>query len=185
MASLTQWTCIWVSSGSWWWTGKPGVLQSLGLQWVGHNWATEPNWTEWFSDFPYFLQFKSEFGNKEFMIWATFTSQSCLCWLCRASPSLVAKNIINLISVLTIWWYPCVESSLVLLEEGVNYDQGALLAKLSKPLPCFILYSKAKSACYSRYLLTFCFGIPVPYDEKGIFFSVSSRKSCRSSRFLG
>ena len=32
MASLTQWTWIWVSSGSWWWTGKPGVLQSMGLQ---------------------------------------------------------------------------------------------------------------------------------------------------------
>ena len=61
--------------------------------------------------------------------------------LYRASPSLVAKNIINLISVLTIWWCPCVESSLVLLEEGVCYDQCVLLAKLYQPLPCFILYS--------------------------------------------
>ena len=41
MASLTQWTWVWVSSGSWWWTGKPGVLQSLGSQSTGHNWATE------------------------------------------------------------------------------------------------------------------------------------------------
>ena len=40
------------------------------------------------------------------MIWATISSQSCFCWLYRASPSLVAKNIINLISVLTIWWCP-------------------------------------------------------------------------------
>ena len=53
------------------------------------------------------------------MIWATVSSQSCFCWLYRASPSLAAKNIINLISVLTIWWCPCVQSSLVLLEEGV------------------------------------------------------------------
>ena len=44
--------------------------------------------------------------------------------------SLAAKNIINLISVLTIWWCPCVESSLVLLEEGVCYDQCILLSKL-------------------------------------------------------
>ena len=51
------------------------------------------------------------------MIWATVSSQSCFCWLYRASLSLAAKNIINLISVLTIWWCPCVESSLVLLEE--------------------------------------------------------------------
>ena len=53
------------------------------------------------------------------MIWATVHSWSCFCWLYRASPSLAAKNIINLISVLTIWWCPCVESSLVLFEEGV------------------------------------------------------------------
>ena len=43
-ASLTQWTWVWESSGSWWWTGKPGVLQSMGLQRVGHNWETELNW---------------------------------------------------------------------------------------------------------------------------------------------
>ena len=54
------------------------------------------------SGFPYFLQFKSEFGNNEFMIWATVSSWSCFCWLYRASPSLAAKNIISLISVLTI-----------------------------------------------------------------------------------
>ena len=50
------------------------------------------------------------------MIWATVSSQSCFCWLYRACPSLAAKNIINLISVLGIWWCPCVESSLVLLD---------------------------------------------------------------------
>ena len=45
MASLTQWTWVWASSGSWWWTGKPGVLQSLGLQSVRHDWM---NWlTNW------------------------------------------------------------------------------------------------------------------------------------------
>ena len=41
MASLTQWTWVWASSGSWWWMGKPGVLQSMGLQRVRHNWVTE------------------------------------------------------------------------------------------------------------------------------------------------
>ena len=81
----------------------------------------------WSRGFPYFLPFKSEFGNKEFMIWATVSSWSC--WLYRASPSLAAKNMINLISVLTIWWCPRIESSLVLLEEGVCYE-CVLLAKL-------------------------------------------------------
>ena len=41
MASLTQWTGVWVDSGSWWWTGRPGLLQFMGLQRVGHDWATE------------------------------------------------------------------------------------------------------------------------------------------------
>ena len=41
MASLTRWTWVWVDSGSWWWTGKPGVLQSMGSQKVGHNLVNE------------------------------------------------------------------------------------------------------------------------------------------------
>ena len=39
--SLTRWTWVWVSSGSWWWTRKPGMLQAMGSQRAGHNWATE------------------------------------------------------------------------------------------------------------------------------------------------
>ena len=46
MASLTQWTSVWVNSRSWWWTGRPGVLQSMGSQRAGHNWATELNRTD-------------------------------------------------------------------------------------------------------------------------------------------
>ena len=46
MASLTQWTWIWVGSGIWWCTGKHGMLQSIGSQRVGHDWAAELNWTE-------------------------------------------------------------------------------------------------------------------------------------------
>ena len=44
MASPTRWTWVWASSRSWWWTGKPGVLQSIGLQRVRHDWVTELNW---------------------------------------------------------------------------------------------------------------------------------------------
>ena len=46
MASPTKWTWVWVNSGSWLWTGKPGGLQSTGSQRVGHDWATELDWTE-------------------------------------------------------------------------------------------------------------------------------------------
>jgi len=46
MASLTRWTWVWVNSGGWWWTGRPGVLRFMGSQRVGHDWATELNWTK-------------------------------------------------------------------------------------------------------------------------------------------
>ena len=39
-----RWTWVWVDSGSWWWTGRPGVLRFTGSQRVGHDWATELNW---------------------------------------------------------------------------------------------------------------------------------------------
>ena len=41
MASPTQWTWVWASSGRWWRTGRPGALRSMGLQRVRHDWATE------------------------------------------------------------------------------------------------------------------------------------------------
>ena len=41
---MTRWTWVWVNSGSWWWTRRPGVLQFMGLQRVRHDWATELNW---------------------------------------------------------------------------------------------------------------------------------------------
>ena len=44
MASPTQWTWIWVNFRSWWWSGRPGILQSMGSQRVRHNWVTELNW---------------------------------------------------------------------------------------------------------------------------------------------
>ena len=46
MVSLTRWTWVWVNSGSWWWTGRPGVLRFMGSQRVIYDWATELNWAE-------------------------------------------------------------------------------------------------------------------------------------------
>ena len=54
-ASSTQWKWVWVNSGRWWRTGKPGVLQSMGSQRVRHDWTTELNWT----------------------VYLTFSNQSC------------------------------------------------------------------------------------------------------------
>ena len=117
------------------------------------------------------------------MIWATVSSQSSFCWLYRTTPSLAAKNIINLISVLTIWWCSFVESSLMLLEEGICYDQSVLLAKL------FISLCPA-SFCTPRpnlpvtpgvsWLPTLAFQSPIM--KRTSFLGVSSRKSCRFHR---
>ena len=55
MASLTQWTWVWVDSRSWWWAGRPGMLRFMGSQRVGHDWATELNWRL----FPKFLSWSA------------------------------------------------------------------------------------------------------------------------------
>ena len=57
VASQTQWTWVWVGFQSWWWAGKPGVLQSMGSQRVGHD-LTELNWTEQWNNIPYLNLFE-------------------------------------------------------------------------------------------------------------------------------
>ena len=64
MASPTRYTWVWVNSRSWWWTGRTGVLRFMGSQRVGHDWATELNWTKGYDDnhfcitlIPYFISF--------------------------------------------------------------------------------------------------------------------------------
>ena len=46
IASWIQWTGVWVNSVSWWWTGRPGMLSSIGSRRVRHDWAAQLNWTE-------------------------------------------------------------------------------------------------------------------------------------------
>ena len=91
--------------------------------------------------FPYFLQFNSESGDKEFIIWAMVISKSSYCWLYRASPSSAAKN-------------------------QSNFDIDYLVMTMCR----VVSYSWKRVFAMSRYLLTPCFCIPVPYDEKDIFF---------------
>ena len=103
------------------------------------------------------------------MIWATVSSRSCFCWLYRASPSFAAKNIISLISVLTIWWCPCIESSCVV-------GRGCLLwpvLSLGKTLLAFaLLHSvlQGQSCPLIQIFLDFCVCIPVPYLKKWHLF---------------
>ena len=75
MASLTQWTWVWVNSGSWWWTGRPGVLQSMGSQRVGHDWAVELKWTD-----IYALIYDTCFSLSDFLysVWRTLSPSKTL-----------------------------------------------------------------------------------------------------------
>ena len=54
MASSTLWIWVWASYKSWWWARKPCMLQSMGLQKIGHNWVNELNWTEHYLEVDFF-----------------------------------------------------------------------------------------------------------------------------------
>ena len=70
MASPTRWTWVWVNSRSWWWKGRPGVLQFMGSQRVRHDWATELNWTEL---------------NRTIPLWIWLAMKLCVkCFLCMS-----------------------------------------------------------------------------------------------------
>ena len=112
------------------------LWNSLGfsmIQWMLAIWSLVPlpllngacpSRTSWFMYcwslmvFPSFFNLSLNFAVRSLWSEPQSAPSLCFCWLYRASPSLAAKNIIDLISVLTIWWCPCVQLSFVWLEEG-------------------------------------------------------------------
>ena len=83
MASRTQWTWVWLNSGSWWWTGRPGVLQSMGSQRVGHDWVTELNWTVFIWSLGYYRGLVYVFG---LPWWLSGKESAFQCRRCRFDP---------------------------------------------------------------------------------------------------
>ena len=132
----------------------PGILQARTLEWVAISFSNAWKWKVkvkslsrvWLLATPWTAAYQAPpsmgFSRQEYwsgvplpsLVHALSHSQILVLffffWLCRASPSMVAKNIINMTSVLTIWWCSCVESSLVSLKESVFCDQCVLLTKL-------------------------------------------------------
>ena len=96
MESPTWWTWVWASSRSWWWTGKPDMLQSMGSQRVRHDWATELNWLlvnrntvflyfHLVSCSPLLLNWISSSNSFVGSIGLKKTTTLCLCdWLCKS-----------------------------------------------------------------------------------------------------
>ena len=127
MASLTQWTWVWVNSGIWWWTGRPSVLQSTGLQKVRQDWVTELNWTlpnslmnssssmETFSGFSIYN--KMPFANCQFyffsrlysfyfsFFWLSWLGFPKLCWIIMARVDIFVLVLIleEMLSVFHCW----------------------------------------------------------------------------------
>ena len=107
---------------------RVGSLTELSQLSSVNDWATELN--------------LNEVCNKEFMIWATVSSRSGLCWLHRTSSSSAAKNIINLVSVLIIWWCPCVVIFCVIARGCLLWPVCSLdKTLLHFTLPHFVLQS--------------------------------------------
>ena len=140
-----------------------------------HCWTFQICWhIKCSSGFPYFLLFKSEFWNKELTIWAIDSSRSCFYWVYRVSSSSTAKNITKVIelrlpvSVLAIWWCPCVESSLV--DTGCSlwpvYSLGKTL--LTFALPHFVL--QGQTCLLLQVSLDFLFLLYNPLWWKGHLF---------------
>ena len=73
-ASSTKWTWVWVNYRSWWWRGRPGMLLFMGLQRIGHDWATDLNWSRYKNKTPVqssiFLSLDKRWGKKKSLwIW--------------------------------------------------------------------------------------------------------------------
>ena len=113
MALASQWTWVWVNSGSWWWTGRPGLLRSMGSQRVGHDWATELNWTE----------LKVNMGELDTHLGY------------RSENLRLPAIVVGLTPVGSfIWWPPCNQSFHFLLIVNIQQEQ------LLKPLDIFIIF---------------------------------------------
>ena len=182
-------SCIsfFLGGGGWFWSLPPvrhSVYQIYSLESICHlHCIIIRNLIqvipEWPSSFLYFLQFKPEFGNKEFMIWAS--QLPVLFLLTVQSFSIFGRKEYNQSdSVLTIQWCPCVESSLVFLEEGVCYDQ-CVLDKTVSVCPTSFCTPRPKLPATPgiSWLPTFAVQSPM-IKRTSFFFGVISR-SYRSS----
>ena len=137
MASPTQWTRVWVNSGSWWWTGRPGVLQFMGSQRVRHDWVTELNWTE----LNLCLHVSSQLGR-----W--------ICWFQWGS-LIVGLSFGNWVDMGPLFCLPQMASSLLFSVKYGYYPHFPTLATRTCCFYCLVLWrgkkkSSERGECYRQ-----------------------------------
>ena len=115
------------------------------------------------------------------MIWATISSRSCFCSLYIASPSLAAKNIINLISVLTIWWCPCVEFLLCCWKRVFAMTSVFSWQNSVSLCPASFYTTRANLPIIPGISWFPTFAFQPPMMKRTSFGGISSRRSCKSS----
>ena len=159
MASLTRWTWVRVNSGSWWWTGRPGVLRFTGSQKVGHDWVTELNWTDYYK-YKFGLEVQNEAGQrltefcqeKALVIPNTLFQQHKRRLSTWTSPDGQHRNQIDYILFSQRW-----RNYIQLAKKGLGADSGSdhehLIAKFRQ------IEESAKTTRPFRYDLT-----QIPYD---------------------
>ena len=101
-----RWTWVSVNSGSWWWTGRPGMLRFMGSQRVGHDWAIELNWTELTLPVEFFIQCQMIIVNFHFLVDVLSSLRILLChvptdWLQKRQNS--NQPVLLQITVLVKW----------------------------------------------------------------------------------
>ena len=119
VSSPTQWTWVWVYSGSWWWTGRPNVLQSVSMQGVVHDWVSELNWLSWWchptisSSVTSFYSYPQSFpASGSFLISQLFAS---------GGQSIVASAIASVLPINIQGWFPLGLTCLIaLLSKGLS-----------------------------------------------------------------
>ena len=133
MASLTQWTWVWVNLGSWWWTGRPGVLWFMGSQRIGHDWAIELILSlhtiihvSLFSNYYYFLlpnklfhSVYQSFAGQEFARVRLSGSRSVLVKKFHSKGLIVARRPMKEMALFYSYWQEALVSHFMVLSIGV------------------------------------------------------------------
>ena len=152
MASLTQWTWVWVDSGRWWWTGSPGVLWTMGSRRVGHYWATELNWDSlhlcMIPDFHYifWLITAGILSLSTVKVWGWIILFKRRCLVCCRMLVLSLSYTMDAHSSPSLW-YLKMSSDIVRIPVGVGFSHKTLtLNILSQFLyrTCLIVYCLSK-----------------------------------------